>query len=63
MCEWCEPGGVLDAGGERASFRMYVDDPGAAPATRSSKPVLAEQSGIDRDSRHDGIVEYDSESG
>ncbi|MCK8671533.1 MULTISPECIES: zeta toxin family protein [unclassified Rhodococcus (in: high G+C Gram-positive bacteria)] len=49
---WCAPGGVLDAGGDRASFRLYADDP-SRRHTRAAivDAYLAEQDGIDRDGR------------
>ncbi|APE12713.1 hypothetical protein BO226_25545 (plasmid) [Rhodococcus sp. 2G] len=49
---WCAPGGILDAGGVRASFRLYADD----PRRRRTKDAiveayLAEQDGIEHGGR------------
>ena len=49
---WCAPGGVLDAGGGRASFRLYADDPRRRRTKIAIRDAyLAEQTGIDRDGR------------
>lgn len=49
---WCAPGGVLDAGGVRASFRLYENDPGRRRIRAAIVDAyLAEQAGIDRDGR------------
>ncbi|MBH0120013.1 zeta toxin family protein, partial [Rhodococcus sp. CX] len=46
---WCAPGGVLDAGGVRASFRLYENDPGRRRSRAGIVDAyLAEQTGIDR---------------
>ncbi|MFD6677627.1 zeta toxin family protein [Rhodococcus zopfii] len=49
---WCAPGGVLDAGGNRASFRLYEGDRGRRHTkTAIADAYLAEQDGIERGGR------------
>ncbi|WP_213935197.1 hypothetical protein [Rhodococcus sp. B50] len=48
---WCAPGGILDAGGDRASFRLYTDDPRRRTKGAIVEAYLSEQDGVERGGR------------